>query len=82
MSVANIENGRQNVLLRHVYVLASALELDKVSDLLPTQPKIEALVASMLARRAPKVDLRQTSQRQRRSAGGCGRIRRQGAALN
>ena len=38
-SVANIESGRQNVLLHHVYSLASALECSKVSDLLPTQPK-------------------------------------------
>jgi len=38
-SIANIESGRQNVLLHHVYTLASALEFAKVSDLLPTQPK-------------------------------------------
>lgn len=38
-SIANIESGRQNVLLHHVYSLASALEFSKVSDLLPTQPK-------------------------------------------
>jgi len=38
-SVANIESGRQNVLLHHVYSLASALEFAKVSDLLPTTPK-------------------------------------------
>lgn len=74
-SIANIENGRQNVLLHHVYALALALELDKVSDLLPMQPKaalgetsisgstvtpksraqIEDLIASALARQAPKV---------------------------
>jgi len=41
-SVANIESGRQNVLLHHVYSLASALELSKVSDLLPTPPNSEA----------------------------------------
>jgi transcriptional regulator with XRE-family HTH domain len=40
-SVANIESGRQNVLLHHVYSLASALEFSKVSDLLPAQPKPE-----------------------------------------
>lgn len=39
-SVANIESGRQNVLLHHVYGLASALEFAKVSDLLPMQPKL------------------------------------------
>jgi transcriptional regulator with XRE-family HTH domain len=38
-SVANIESGRQNVLLHHVYRLASALEFTKVSELLPAQPK-------------------------------------------
>jgi transcriptional regulator with XRE-family HTH domain len=34
-SVANIESGRQSVLLHHVYALASALECAKVADLLP-----------------------------------------------
>jgi len=34
-SVANIESGRQSVLLHHLYALASALECAKVSDLLP-----------------------------------------------
>lgn len=38
-SIANIESGRQNVLLHHVYSLASALEFSKVSDLLPRQSK-------------------------------------------
>jgi transcriptional regulator with XRE-family HTH domain len=38
-SIANIESGRQNVLLHHVYRLVSALEFSKVSDLLPAQPK-------------------------------------------
>jgi transcriptional regulator with XRE-family HTH domain len=38
-SIANIESGRQNVLLHHVYRLASALEFSKISDLLPAQPK-------------------------------------------
>lgn len=74
-SIANIESGRQNVLLHHVYALSSALEFEKVSDLLPMQPKatlgettlsgssvtpkgkaqIEDLIASALARQAPKV---------------------------
>lgn len=39
-SIANIESGRQNVLLHHVYGLATALEFPKASDLLPTQPKL------------------------------------------
>ena len=38
-SIANIECGRQNVLLHHVYRLALALEFSKVSDLLPAQPR-------------------------------------------
>ena len=38
-SIANIESGRQNVLLHHAYHLASALEFSKVSELLPAQPK-------------------------------------------
>jgi transcriptional regulator with XRE-family HTH domain len=38
-SIANIESGRQNVLLHHAYSLASALKFSKISDLLPTQPK-------------------------------------------
>ena len=38
-SVANIESGRQNVLLHHVYNRASALQFSKVSDLLPNQLK-------------------------------------------
>jgi transcriptional regulator with XRE-family HTH domain len=36
-SVANIESGRQSVLLHHVYGLAEALEIAKVSDLLPAK---------------------------------------------
>jgi len=38
-SVANIERGRQNVLLHHAYSLASALEFARVGDLLPSIPK-------------------------------------------
>jgi transcriptional regulator with XRE-family HTH domain len=38
-SVANIESGRQSVLLHHVYGLAEALEITKVSDLLPAPSK-------------------------------------------
>jgi transcriptional regulator with XRE-family HTH domain len=38
-SVANIESGRQNVSLHHVYSLAEALEFAKVSDLLPASSK-------------------------------------------
>ena len=37
-SIANIESGRQNVLLHQVYALAAALEYLKISDLLPPRP--------------------------------------------
>lgn len=40
-SIASIESGRQSVLLHHVYALAAALQMDKVADLLPAQPKLE-----------------------------------------
>lgn len=38
-SIANIERGRQNVLLHHVYDLAAALKMSKVGDLLPMRPQ-------------------------------------------
>ena len=38
-SIANIEKGRQNVLIHHVYDLAAALEMQKVGDILPARPK-------------------------------------------
>lgn len=38
-SIANIERGRQNVLLHHVYRLAEALEIARISDFLPVQLK-------------------------------------------
>jgi transcriptional regulator with XRE-family HTH domain len=38
-SIANIESGRQNILLHHVYALAAALDFAKVADLLPPQPQ-------------------------------------------
>lgn len=38
-SIANIESGRQNVLLHQAYRLAEALQFDKVSDLLPPPPR-------------------------------------------
>lgn len=34
-SVANIETGRQKVLLHHVYMLADALQFDSICDLVP-----------------------------------------------
>lgn len=40
-SLANIESGRQSVLLHHLYGLADALQLDKVADLLPSLPKAQ-----------------------------------------
>lgn len=38
-SIANIESGRQNILLHHVYALAAALNFVKVADLLPPLPQ-------------------------------------------
>lgn len=38
-SIANIESGRQNILLHHVYALAAALDFAKVADLLPPPPQ-------------------------------------------
>jgi DNA-binding XRE family transcriptional regulator len=38
-SIANIEKGRQNVLLHHAYDLAEALKMSRVGDLLPARPK-------------------------------------------
>lgn len=35
-SIANIERGRQKVLLHHVYLLASALNLPSIMSLVPT----------------------------------------------
>jgi transcriptional regulator with XRE-family HTH domain len=39
-SIANIERGRQGVLLLHVYDLAEALGFAQVGDLLPPAPKV------------------------------------------
>lgn len=42
-SVANIERGRQSVLLHHLYRFAEALEVSKVADLVPqiaVQPQV------------------------------------------
>jgi transcriptional regulator with XRE-family HTH domain len=41
-SIANIEGGRQNVLLHHVYRIASALEFSKPSELLPADLNLVA----------------------------------------
>src|SRR6266404_2460079 len=38
-SLANIERGRQNVLLHHAYSLASALDFVSVADLLPSMQR-------------------------------------------
>jgi transcriptional regulator with XRE-family HTH domain len=38
-SIANIESGRQNILLHHVYALATALDFTKVAELLPPMPQ-------------------------------------------
>jgi transcriptional regulator with XRE-family HTH domain len=41
-SIANIERGRQTVQLHHVYLLASALQVAKIADLLPAPPRSPA----------------------------------------
>lgn len=38
-SIANIESGRQNVLLHHVYRLAAALQLSQITELVPALSK-------------------------------------------
>jgi len=38
-SIANIERGRQNVLLHHACDIAAALQLARVDDLLPAEPR-------------------------------------------
>ena len=42
-SLANIETGRQKVLLHHVYLLADALDLKSILDLVPAaiEPTVE-----------------------------------------
>jgi transcriptional regulator with XRE-family HTH domain len=35
-SIANMERGHQNVALHHLYAIASALNIESVSDLLPS----------------------------------------------
>lgn len=35
-SIANIERGKQNVALHHLYTIAAALRVSEVSDLLPS----------------------------------------------
>jgi transcriptional regulator with XRE-family HTH domain len=44
-SVANIERGRQNILLYQVYDLADALNLEKVADLLPPRPRPDRIAS-------------------------------------
>ena len=53
-SLANIERGRQNVLLHHVYGLAAALDLPKVGDLLPPAPENDPAVEIVLSKESEK----------------------------
>ena len=46
-SLANIEAGRQQILVHHIYKIASALQLDSPMQLLPTAPSRESLEASL-----------------------------------
>ena len=53
-SIANIESGRQNILLHHVYALAAALNFTKVAELLPPMPQkpLEGGLKMMLSNQA------------------------------
>lgn len=53
-SIANIESGRQNILLHHVYALAAALDFTKVAELLPPMPQkpLEGGLKMMLSNQA------------------------------
>lgn len=46
-SLANIEAGRQQVLLHHLYAIADALDLDSPSVLIPTPPPRDAKPAEL-----------------------------------
>lgn len=46
-SLANIEAGRQQILVHHLYTIALALQLDSPMQLLPTAPSHESLEASL-----------------------------------
>ena len=46
-SLANIEAGRQQVLLHHLYAIADALDLDSPSDLMPVPPPPNAEPADL-----------------------------------
>ena len=46
-SLANIEAGRQQILVHHIYKIASALQLDSPMQLLPTAPSCESFEASL-----------------------------------
>lgn len=41
-SLANIEAGRQQILVHHLYTIALALQLDSPTQLLPTAPSLES----------------------------------------
>lgn len=55
-SIANIERGRQNVLLHHACDIASALGLSQVGDLLPVEskPSLEDQVLALSEAVSPK----------------------------
>lgn len=66
-SIANIESGRQNVLLHHVYALAAALELTKVAELLPPipqKPLVEELKMMLSNQALSKQTLSQNAEAQ------------------
>lgn len=67
-SIANIESGRQNVLLHHAYRLAEALDLPSIAALLPAAPKSTEEHLDMLIADA-KVAKDELSARQRQLVG-------------
>lgn len=59
-SIANMEGGRQHVLLHHLYVLADALELSGPADLLPAVA-IDTKVADVAITGSPISDRERAS---------------------
>lgn len=61
-SIANIEKGRQNVLLHHVYDLAAALKMHNVGDILPARPQVSKPQQIDLKMSDPGVSARDAAQ--------------------
>jgi transcriptional regulator with XRE-family HTH domain len=61
-SLANIETGRQKVLLHQVYRLANVLKLDSILDLVPATFTVDAGLAEALPFKSAKVTPAQKQQ--------------------